>query len=202
MCCSVENAQSHERSLPRPLRASLPATCLVHMLPGRPCLASGQEDTGRKSQYNSLNWKTLEHPTSSFTSQRGWNKQPRGLWSGTVQMCLIPAQGLLSRRMVQPVKIFRGQPQTQTRKDNTPEPLVSCSWLGLLSTLGSSLPEGGLCLFCLNWTCLSCEQGHVGSGVCGSPLLGLGANLATSDHGLWFLGLVWTWRSLVSGVCQ
>lgn len=90
MCCSVENAQSHERSLPRPLRASLPATCLVHMLPGRPCLASGQEDTGRKSQYNSLNWKTLEHPTSSFTSQRGWNKQPRGLWSGTVQMCLIP----------------------------------------------------------------------------------------------------------------
>lgn len=79
----------------------------------------------------SLNWKRLEHPTSSFMSQRGWNKQPRGLWSGAVQRCLVSAQGLLSRRMVQPVKIFRGQPQTQTRKDNTPEPLVSYSWLGL-----------------------------------------------------------------------
>lgn len=49
-------------------------------------------------------------------------------------------------------------------------------------------------MFCLNWTCLSCEQEHAGSGICGCPL---GTSLATSDHGLWFLGLVWPWRCQV-----
>lgn len=43
MCCGLESTWPHEDSWPLPLGTSLPAPCLVHMLPARPCLAPQKE---------------------------------------------------------------------------------------------------------------------------------------------------------------
>lgn len=63
-----------------------------------------------------------------------------------------------------------------------------------LPAVSSVFLRVALCMFCLNWTCLSSEWGHAGSGICGCPLLALGTNLATNDHRLW--------RSFLLGVCK
>lgn len=56
MCYCLESTRPHEDSLPLPLRAFLPAPCLVHMLSCRPCLAPQERKAWVLACYQHSHW--------------------------------------------------------------------------------------------------------------------------------------------------